>query len=196
MCREGRVQTRLFCFLRHLRPHAAVVPTRIANRNLLSHPRQKDPRADSASPLNWRIFRSHHSPRVPLIAWRGGRAYHYQHLGRGIERIPKGFRNKAQGCEERATLGPSRQHESTPTGLRPWVATAATTRPPPRRLSGLGLGRGSHDFLQAPASKEAQNLNLQPERTAPNLVLGAWSFSGAWMLVLGAFPQNSYSGGQ
>jgi len=33
-------------------------------------------------------------------------------------RIPKGFRNKAQGCEERATLGWPQPVQPTPTGLR------------------------------------------------------------------------------
>ncbi len=33
--------------------------------------------------------------------------------------IPKGLRNKAQGCEERATLGESIDELPTPTGLRP-----------------------------------------------------------------------------
>src|SRR5437667_6246862 len=32
-------------------------------------------------------------------------------------RIPKGLRNKAQGCEERATLGNRRKQQATPTGL-------------------------------------------------------------------------------
>src|SRR6266436_6222876 len=36
-----------------------------------------------------------------------------------LERIPKGFRNKAQGCEERATLGKGGSCLTTPTGLWP-----------------------------------------------------------------------------
>src|SRR6266849_10213282 len=45
-----------------------------------------------------------------------------------------------KGCEGRATLGQSWQHEPTPTGLRPRVASPATTRRQLRcRLSGLGL---------------------------------------------------------
>src|SRR5882724_96558 len=39
-------------------------------------------------------------------------------------RIPKGFRNKAQGCEERATLGTCLGSVTTLKGLRP-PATAA-----------------------------------------------------------------------
>src|SRR5712691_7063732 len=39
-------------------------------------------------------------------------------------RIPKGFRNKAQGCEERATLGSCVRSMTTLKGLRP-KATAA-----------------------------------------------------------------------
>ena len=35
------------------------------------------------------------------------------------EEIPKGFRPKAQGCEERATLGKETPNLTTPTGLRP-----------------------------------------------------------------------------
>src|SRR6266478_4009779 len=41
-------------------------------------------------------------------------------------RIPKGFRNKAQGCEERATLGSRVRSMTTLKGLRP--ATTAVPR--------------------------------------------------------------------
>jgi len=37
--------------------------------------------------------------------------------------IPKGLRPKAQGCEERATLGGIAESPTTPTGLRPGGAT-------------------------------------------------------------------------
>src|SRR6266699_3537771 len=47
-----------------------------------------------------------------------------------LERIPKGFRNKAQGCEGRATLGKGGRCFTTPTGLRPVRATAAGGRNP------------------------------------------------------------------
>src|SRR5438309_11372182 len=40
--------------------------------------------------------------------------------------------------------------------------------------------------LQAPSSRETPSSNLQKTGTRI-LVLGVWSFSGAWMLVLGAF---------
>src|SRR6266853_243769 len=43
---------------------------------------------------------------------------------RRFGRIPKGFRNKAQGCEERATLGSCVGLMTTLKGLRP-MATAA-----------------------------------------------------------------------
>ena len=33
--------------------------------------------------------------------------------------IPKGLRPPAQGCEQRATLGPANERDTTPTGLRP-----------------------------------------------------------------------------
>src|SRR5712691_3683845 len=41
------------------------------------------------------------------------------------ERIPKGFRNKAQGCEGRATLGKGGRCFTTPTGLWPRCTTVA-----------------------------------------------------------------------
>jgi hypothetical protein len=48
------------------------------------------------------------------------------------EEIPKGFRPKAQGCEERATLGKWKPDVTTPTGLRPnlkeFYATIAVGR--------------------------------------------------------------------
>src|SRR6266567_3400301 len=48
-----------------------------------------------------------------------------------LERIPKGFRNKAQGCEERATLGKGGgQCFTTPTGLWPRYAAIAVGRNP------------------------------------------------------------------
>jgi hypothetical protein len=40
---------------------------------------------------------------------------------RGAARIPTGFRLKAQGCEERATLGQPSNIITTPTGL--WQTT-------------------------------------------------------------------------
>src|SRR5712664_1868161 len=43
-------------------------------------------------------------------------------LDRSFWRIPKGFRNKAQGCEERATLGSGVQSMTTLKGLRPTAA--------------------------------------------------------------------------
>ena len=49
-------------------------------------------------------------------------------LGSGQRRIPKGFRLKAQGCEERATLGNGRVGTSTPKELC--------------RFKRAGLGRG------------------------------------------------------
>ena len=39
-------------------------------------------------------------------------------VARGCARIPTGFRPKAQGCEERATLGKPSNIIPTPTGLR------------------------------------------------------------------------------
>jgi hypothetical protein len=36
-----------------------------------------------------------------------------------FRRIPKGFRNKAQGCEERATLGNQIQDGFNPNGVAP-----------------------------------------------------------------------------
>src|SRR2546427_791238 len=49
--------------------------------------------------------------------------------GRG-ERIPKGFRPKAQGCEERATLGLGCRGYSTRNGLRqPFGLVAIKTTP-------------------------------------------------------------------
>jgi len=44
-------------------------------------------------------------------------------------RIPKGFRPKAEGCEERATLGTAGNLVSTPTGLRPVLSGARVHNP-------------------------------------------------------------------
>ena len=57
-------------------------------------------------------------------------------LGRGISRIPKGFCNKAQGCEERAILGPARHDDPTPTpindvGAGGWLRLSGRARPQP-----------------------------------------------------------------
>src|SRR5216683_5515088 len=49
---------------------------------------------------------------------------------RFVERIPKGFRSKAQGCEGRATLGKGGRCFTTPTGLWPRCATIAVGRNP------------------------------------------------------------------
>src|SRR6266566_8025991 len=49
---------------------------------------------------------------------------------RFLERIPKGFRNKAQGCEGRATLGKGGRYFTTPTGLRPRCAAVTSGRNP------------------------------------------------------------------
>src|SRR2546430_511740 len=48
--------------------------------------------------------------------------------GGRISPIPTGLRNKAQGCEERATLGQSSMSSSTPMGLR----HIAVPQPQPR----------------------------------------------------------------
>src|SRR6266704_2547719 len=45
-------------------------------------------------------------------------------------RIPKGFRNKAQGCEGRATLGKGARCFTTPTGLWPRCAAVAVIHNP------------------------------------------------------------------
>ena len=47
-----------------------------------------------------------------------------------MERIPTGFCNKAQGCEERATLGKGGRCFTTPTGLGPGCAAVAVGRNP------------------------------------------------------------------
>ena len=46
------------------------------------------------------------------------RAEHSPRLDESGGRIPTGFRPKAQGCEQRATLGKGTRARSTPTGLR------------------------------------------------------------------------------
>src|SRR5258708_36258175 len=47
-----------------------------------------------------------------------------------VGRIPKGFRNKAQGCEGRATLGKGGRCFTTPTGLRPrWAVVGVCPNP-------------------------------------------------------------------
>src|SRR5260221_438825 len=45
-------------------------------------------------------------------------------------RIPKGFRNKAQGCEERATLGSCVRSMTTLKGLRPTATVMQRSRNP------------------------------------------------------------------
>ena len=50
-------------------------------------------------------------------------AEHYTLVVNLFSIIPKGFRNKAQGCEERATLGNRRTRPQPPTGLRPRYAS-------------------------------------------------------------------------
>jgi hypothetical protein len=44
---------------------------------------------------------------------------------------------------------------------------------------------------QAPTSREAPNFNIRNMYRAILLELGYWNFSGAWMLVLGAFALKS-----
>ena len=56
-----------------------------------------------------RAGRSRFSPSV--------RAEHSPRLDESGGRIPTGFRPKAQGCEQRATLGKGTRARSTPTGL-------------------------------------------------------------------------------
>jgi hypothetical protein len=41
--------------------------------------------------------------------------------------------------------------------------------------------------LQAPSFREAPIFKFQTGRRSRELKLGAWNFSGAWMLVLGDF---------
>src|SRR5436190_19022995 len=65
-----------------------------------------------------------------------------------LERIPKGFCNKAQGCEGRATLGKRRRCFTTPTGLRPGCAAVAGGRNPFR----VGIDR-THDPRVARSSQ-------------------------------------------
>src|SRR6266436_6017462 len=47
-----------------------------------------------------------------------------------LDRIPTGFRNKAQGCEGRATLGKGGRYFTTPTGLRLGCAAVAVGHNP------------------------------------------------------------------
>jgi hypothetical protein len=57
-----------------------------------------------------------------------------------------------------------------------------------------GLGEAREKKLQIPSSKLQRNSKSQtPNKSAVALalVLEAWSFSGAWMLVLGAFTSRS-----
>jgi hypothetical protein len=57
------------------------------------------------------------------------RAVHSPQLDESGGRIPTGFRLKAQGCEQRATLGKGTRARSTPTGLR---RLRGERRPQPR----------------------------------------------------------------
>src|SRR5258708_8165333 len=56
-------------------------------------------------------------------------------------RIPKGFRPKAQGCEERATLGRNRGRDLTLKGLRHRVSACWSQPAPATTLSGLTHSR-------------------------------------------------------
>ena len=51
-------------------------------------------------------------------------------------------------------------------------------------------GSAKSTNIRAPTTREAPNFKLQ-SRTARVLKLGSWSFSGAWMLVLGALGPDS-----
>ena len=57
----------------------------------------------------------------------GKRAEHYTQVVKVFSRIPKGFRNKAQGCEERATLGKSGERNLNPNGVAPIDRSQAAT---------------------------------------------------------------------
>src|ERR1035441_6286165 len=60
-------------------------------------------------------------------------------------------------------------------------------RPQPRLPLREGfMKRNETSKFQAPSTREAPSLKQQSHR-ANLLVLGAWCFSGAWRLVLGAF---------
>src|SRR6266853_733257 len=65
-------------------------------------------------------------------ARRSGMKWRCEHLlnHEPTRRIPKGFRNKAQGCEERATLGSCVRSMTTLKGLRPTATTARQGRNP------------------------------------------------------------------
>jgi hypothetical protein len=65
-------------------------------------------------------------PLTPALSLR---AEHSPQLDESRGRIPTGFRLKAQGCEQRATLGKGTRARSTPTGLR---RLRGERRPQPR----------------------------------------------------------------
>jgi hypothetical protein len=46
--------------------------------------------------------------------------------------------------------------------------------------------------IQAPVKFQHPNFKVSPCEMKHGLVLGAWCFSGAWMLELGAFPVPSF----
>jgi len=86
-------------------------------------------RSDDAATALWLGTRKEIN-RPLLKAIRASSPEHYAHLCLSETRlvdsqsvsfrapIPTGLRLKAQGCEERATLGKGTKRESTPTGLR------------------------------------------------------------------------------
>ena len=82
-------------------------------------------------------------------------------------RIPTGFRPPAQGCEERATLGPPPMSTTTPTGLRPRAAiTSGST--PPSGLSPFGSRATQRtSFLATIGWRPQSNWDCSEPRTWP-----------------------------
>jgi hypothetical protein len=53
-------------------------------------------------------------------------------LGKDLRESQRDSATKPRGCEERATLGPSRRDQPTPTGLCPWAESVLNSAAPPK----------------------------------------------------------------
>src|SRR5258706_1266871 len=87
-------------------------------------------------------------------------------------RIPKGFRHKAQGCEERATLGKTR------TGIPNGVAHLIPRTGPPPRWGCITFARQTLPGIAERGERRRAVVGHLPLVIPWSLGIGDWSFLG------------------
>src|SRR6266404_1626388 len=101
-------------------------------------------------------------------------------------RIPKVFRHKAQGCEERATLGKTQTGIPNPNGVAPSIL-----RTGPRPCWGcMPFARQTAPEIAERGERRHPVIGHLPLVILWSLSIGDWSFVSHWSFVIRHLPAS------